>query len=91
MLSSANTTIDTMASSSAPANAPAPADPRDPRAAAPGLLPHNSGEQWSGLGKITLPLTNQVTFRFLGLHSEEQRLLYDQAYKYNPELAPAQR
>ena len=38
-----------------PVNAPAPTDPRDPRTAAPALLPHNSGEQWSGLGKITLP------------------------------------
>jgi hypothetical protein len=74
-----------------PVNAPAPADPRDPRSRAPGLLPHNSGEQWSGLGKITLPLSERVTFRFLGLHSEDQRLLYDQAYKYNLQLAPAQR
>jgi hypothetical protein len=74
-----------------PVNAPTPADPRDPRSQAPALLPHNSGEQWSGLGKITLPLTDRVTFRFLGLHSEDQRLLYDQAYKYDIQLAPAQR
>jgi hypothetical protein len=74
-----------------PVNAPAPADSRDPRTTAPGLLPHNSGEQWSGLAKITLPLTDRVTFRLLGLHSEDQRLLYDQAYKYNLELAPGQR
>ncbi|HEV7365869.1 MAG TPA: TonB-dependent receptor [Gemmatimonadales bacterium] len=74
-----------------PVNAPAPTDPRDPRSAVPGLLPHNSGERWSGLGKITLPLTDRITFRFLGLHSEDQRLLYDHAYKYNLDLAPAQR
>ncbi len=74
-----------------PVNAPAPTDPRDPRTAIPGLLPHNSGEQWSGLGKITLPVTDRVTFRLLGLHSEDQRLLYDQSYKYNLDLAPAQR
>lgn len=74
-----------------PVNAPAPADSRDPRSSAPTLLPHNSGEQWSGLGKITLPLTDQVTLRVLGLHTEDQRLLYDPAYKYDLVLAPAQR
>lgn len=74
-----------------PVNAPKPTDARDPRTASPAMLPHNSGEQWSGLGKITLPLTDQVTFRFMGLHTEEQRLLYDPVYKYNLDLAPAQR
>jgi hypothetical protein len=74
-----------------PVNAPAPTDPRDPRTAAPTLLPHNSGEQWSGLGKITLPVSDRVTFRLLGLHTEDQRLLYDPAYKYDLELAPGQR
>ncbi len=29
--------------------------------------------------------------RALGLHSEDQRLLYDPAYKYDPEFGPAQR
>jgi len=72
-------------------NAPAPTDPRDPRTAQPALLPHNSGEQWSGLGKVTVPLTNQLTLRLLGLHSEDQRLLYDPAYKYDLLLAPGQR
>jgi hypothetical protein len=74
-----------------PVNAPAPTDPRDPRTTQPALLPHNSGEQWSGLGKITVPFNDQVTLRLLGLHSEEQRLLYDPAYKYNLDLAPGQR
>ena len=74
-----------------PVNAPAPSDPRDPRSSSPDLLPHNSGEQWSGLGKITVPLSDQFTLRMLGLHSEDQRLLYDPAYKYDPDLAPAQR
>ncbi len=32
-----------------------------------------------------------ATFRALGLHSEDQRLLYDPAYKYDPEFGPAQR
>jgi hypothetical protein len=74
-----------------PVNAPAPTDPRDPRTAEPALLPHNSGEIWSGLGKIVVPFTDQVTLRLLGLHSEEQRLLYDPAYKYDLDFAPSQR
>jgi len=74
-----------------PVNAPAPTNPRDPRTSSPALLPHNSGEQWTGLGKITLPLSEQFTVRMLGLHSEDQSLLYDPAYKYNLDLAPAQR
>ena len=74
-----------------PVNAPAPADPRDPRTAAPTMLPHNSGEQWTGLGKLTASLTDQLTLRILGLHSEDQSLLYDPAYKYDLDLAPAQR
>jgi hypothetical protein len=74
-----------------PVNAPAPTDPRDPRTAAPTLLPHNSGEVWSGLGKIVVPFTDQLTLRLLGLHSEDQRLLYDPAYKYDLDFAPSQR
>jgi outer membrane receptor protein involved in Fe transport len=74
-----------------PVNAPAPTDPRDPRTAAPALLPHNSGEQWTGLAKITASPTDQLTLRVLGLHSEDQSLLYDPAYKYDLDLAPAQR
>ncbi|HYF39252.1 MAG TPA: hypothetical protein VD930_06180, partial [Gemmatimonadales bacterium] len=74
-----------------PINAPAPADPRDPRSTAPILLPHNSGEQWSGLGKITYSVTDRLTLRALGLHSTDQSLLYDPAYKYDIDLAPAQR
>lgn len=74
-----------------PVNAPAPTDPRDPRKDASALLPHNSGEVWTGLGKITLPVNDRVTLRFLGLHTEDQRLLYDPAYKYDLDLAPAQR
>jgi hypothetical protein len=74
-----------------PVNAPAPTDPRDPRTLSPALLPHNSGEQWSGLGKVTASLTDRVTLRVLGLHSEDQSLLYDPAYKYDIDLAPAQR
>jgi TonB-dependent receptor-like protein/carboxypeptidase family protein len=74
-----------------PVNAPKPTDPRDPRSSVPAPLPHNSGEQWNGLGKITVPLNDRITFRVLGVHSENQRLLYDPAYKYDLDFAPAQR
>jgi hypothetical protein len=74
-----------------PVNAPAPTDARDPRSDSPTMLPHNSGEQWSGLGKITLPLNDRITLRLTGLHTEDQSLLYDPAYKYDVNLAPAQR
>jgi hypothetical protein len=74
-----------------PVNAPAPLDPRDPRFKSPDLLPHNSGELWSGLGKVTFAVTDRITLRVLGSHSEEQRLLFDPAYKYDLDLAPAQR
>ena len=72
-------------------NAPPPSDPRDPRAAVPYPLPHNSGEQWTGAAKVVVPVTDRATFRALGMHSEDQRLLYDPAYKYDSEYAPGQR
>jgi hypothetical protein len=72
-------------------NAPAPSDPADPRSGHPYPLPHNSGEQWTGAGKLVAPLGDRLTLRALGLHSEDQRLLFDPAYKYDPVLAPAQR
>ncbi|HET6778221.1 MAG TPA: TonB-dependent receptor [Gemmatimonadales bacterium] len=74
-----------------PVNAPTPTDPRDPRTTAPLMLPHNSGEQWSGLGKITFAATDRITLRAMGLHTEDQSLLYDPAFKYDIDLAPAQR
>jgi hypothetical protein len=74
-----------------PVAAPAPSDPRDPRTAVPYPLPHNSGEQWTGAAKLVVPITERATFRALGLHSEDQRLLFDPAYKYDPEYGPAQR
>jgi Carboxypeptidase regulatory-like domain len=74
-----------------PVNAPAPTDARDPRSASPTMLPHNGGEQWSGLGKITLPVNDRITLRLTGVHTEDQTLLYDPAYKYDENLAPAQR
>ncbi|HYC34031.1 MAG TPA: TonB-dependent receptor [Gemmatimonadales bacterium] len=74
-----------------PVNAPAPVDPLDPRSSDPYPLPHNSGEQWTGAAKLVFPVADRATFRVLGLHSEDQRLLYDPAFKYNTEFAPAQR
>jgi hypothetical protein len=74
-----------------PVNAPPPSDPRDPRAAQPGLLPHNSGEQWNGAAKLVVPVTQDAELRVFGLHSEDQRLLFDPVYKYDLDYAPAQR
>ena len=74
-----------------PVNAPAPPDPRDPRTSQPGLLPHNSGEQWNGAAKLVVPVTSSADLQVFGLHSEDQRLLYDPLYKYDPNFAPAQR
>ena len=74
-----------------PVNAPAPSNPRDPRHASPWLLPHNSGEQADLAVKLTIPLGARQTLRLLGLHSAEQRLLYDPAYKYDADLAPVRR
>ena len=74
-----------------PVNAPTPSNPRDPRHGAPWLLPHNSGEQADLAAKLTIPLGTRQTLRILGLHSAEQRLLFDPAFKYEPGFAPARR
>ncbi|HEU4525040.1 MAG TPA: TonB-dependent receptor [Gemmatimonadales bacterium] len=74
-----------------PVSAPAPTNPLDPRSTEPYPLPHNSGELWSGAAKLVVPVTERATLRALGLHTEDQRLLYDPAYKYDPEYGPAQR
>ncbi len=71
--------------------APAPTDPRDPRSSVPYPLPHNAGETWSGVGKLLVPLGERMQVRLLGVHSEDQRLLFDPAYKYDVSFAPAQR
>ena len=72
-------------------NAPEAADPRDPRSTTPRPLPHNSGETWTGAGKLTFPVGNRITARLFGLHTNEQQYLYDQRFKYEPEYAPGQR
>lgn len=74
-----------------PVNAPRPGNSRDPRHDAPWLLPHNSSEQADLAAKLTIPLGQRQTLRFLALHSAEQRLLFDPVYKYEPDLAPVRR
>lgn len=74
-----------------PVSTPAPSDTLDPRQARPWLLPHNSGEQLDVGGKLTIFPTARSTVRLFGLRSAQQNLLFDQAYKYDTDLAPASR
>ena len=74
-----------------PVSAPAPTDVRDPRSARPWVLPHNSGETYDLAGKLTVPIGGGETLRFFALRSLEQRLLYDQTFKYDDRFAPANR
>lgn len=74
-----------------PVNAPAPDNPRDPRSGNPHLLPHNSGEQLDVAAKLVVPIGARHTLRLFGLESVEQRLLFDPASKYDPQVAPARR
>jgi carboxypeptidase family protein len=74
-----------------PVNAPAPSNPRDPRYSQPWLLPHNSGESGDFAAKFTIPLGSRHIFRLLGIHSADQRLLYDPIYKYDQAFAPVRR
>lgn len=74
-----------------PVNAPTPSNPRDPRNSHSSLLPHNSGESGDVMAKLTIPLGTHHTFRILGIHSADQRLLFDPIYKYDQEFAPARR
>jgi hypothetical protein len=74
-----------------PVNAPGPSDPRDPRHTNPWILPHNSGEQADLAAKLTIPIGARQTLRILGLHSADQRFLFDPAFKYDQTFAPAQR
>jgi hypothetical protein len=74
-----------------PVNAPAPTDPRDPRNESPWMLPHNSGERYDAAAKIRVPLNASHTLRLFGMHSVDQRLLYDPSFKYDVRWAPARR
>ncbi|MGD2136289.1 MAG: TonB-dependent receptor, partial [Gemmatimonadales bacterium] len=74
-----------------PVNAPPSTDPRDPRTAQPALLPHNSGERYDLLGKLTVSLGGRHELRVLGVASEEQRLLFDPVLKYAPATGAGQR
>ena len=74
-----------------PVKAPVPSDSRDPRHDRPWVLPHNSGEQADLGTKFTIPLGARQTLRILGVHSADQRQLFDPAYKYDPDFGPVQR
>ena len=74
-----------------PVNAPTPTDPRDPRHDSPALLPHNSGERYDAALKLRVPIGETHTLRLFALRSGDQRLLYDQRYKYDAQFAPARR
>ncbi|HET9293083.1 MAG TPA: TonB-dependent receptor, partial [Gemmatimonadales bacterium] len=74
-----------------PVSAPRPSDELDPRSEGAAILPHNSGERLDLAAKLTIPLGARQTVRLFGLRSVEQRLLYDQQYKYDVSFAPAQR
>ena len=74
-----------------PVDAPAPAEPHDPRAARPDMLPHNSGEELDAAAKLTVPFAGRQALRVFALHSVAQQLLFDPAYKYDPAFATAQR
>lgn len=71
-------------------NAPAATNPHDPRFSQPRPLPHNSGEVWTGAGKITIPMGERVVSRLFGLKTLDQRYLFDPRYKYEPNLGPGQ-
>ena len=74
-----------------PVNAPAPPEPLGRRAGNPALLPHDAGEQLDAGAKLTLPFGRRATARLFGLHSLDQRQLYDPAYAYDDAFAPVQR
>jgi len=74
-----------------PVNAPLSGEPRDPRNSAPALLPHNSGERYDAAVKVRIPLGAVHTLRLFALRSVDQRLLFDPAYKYDTDFAPARR
>ncbi|HEY2824209.1 MAG TPA: TonB-dependent receptor, partial [Gemmatimonadales bacterium] len=65
-----------------PVSAPASTDPLDPRFSEPWVLPHNSGEQYDALAKLTVPIGDEETVRLLGVRSIDQRLLFDPELKY---------
>jgi hypothetical protein len=73
-----------------PVNAPPAADPLDPRFQSPWMLPHNSGETIDLFAKLTLPLGARHLVRLLGAASDQRRLLFDPALKYEPDRGPAQ-
>lgn len=74
-----------------PVNALSPPEPLGRRAGNPALLPHDAGEQIDAGAKVTVPLGRRATVRVFGLHSLDQRQLFDPAYTYDDAFAPVQR
>ena len=74
-----------------PVNAPRPDNPLDPRSDRPAPLPHNSSETWTVGGKVTVPVGQRVIGRVFGIGTRDQRYLYDQQYKYDPDFGPGSR
>jgi outer membrane receptor protein involved in Fe transport len=74
-----------------PVNAPPADNPRDPRHDSPWMLPHNSGQQVDLAAKLTASIGTGMTLRILGVHSAEERMLYDPNYKYDADLGPGRR
>lgn len=74
-----------------PVNAPAPTQPEDPRSQRPNMLPHNSGETYDLAAKLRVPVGRNHIVRLFGVHSTEQRLLYDPDLKYDEAVAPGRR
>ncbi|HEU5357807.1 MAG TPA: TonB-dependent receptor [Gemmatimonadales bacterium] len=72
-----------------PVNAPPPTDPRDPRSQSP-VLPGNSGEQYDGAIKLSVPVLG-APLRMLLVRSVEQRRLLDPAFRYDISGSPAER
>ena len=55
------------------------------------MLPHNSGERYDVLGKVTVPLGTRQVVRLTGILSDAQRLLFDPVLKYAPGVGSGER
>ncbi len=63
----------------------------DPRTPAPWELTHNTGEWLDAAAKVSVSLDAAPTLQLLGVHSREDRLLFDPVFKYDSEAGPAGR
>jgi hypothetical protein len=57
----------------------------------PWALSHNGAESIDGAVKMTLHLSPSQTLRILGVHSLEQRLLFDPTFKFDPSAGSGSR